>query len=83
MTKEAKVWALYAISDPKGMSCQSCLPPSVEEKKEHMWVCPPIVIINPSQLYFKRLGVSTEHDMNMYTSVLYHVRRENTHHYRL
>lgn len=48
-----------------------------------MCVCLPIVITNPSQLHFNSLGVSTEHDMTTYTSVLYHVRSEHTHHYRL
>lgn len=59
-------------------------PPRVQEKRERMWVCLPIVITNPSQIHFKSLGVSTEHDMTMsvmYTSVLYHVRSEHTHHY--
>lgn len=89
MTKEAKVWALQPTSDPKGMGCHSCLPPRVEQKRGSMWVLPPIVIINPSQVYFKGLGVSEEYlTLNEYTHsrnwhIISHERREGTHCYRL
>lgn len=43
------------------MCCHLSVPPRAEQKSESMWVHPPIVIINPSQLHFKGLGLLAEH----------------------